>query len=223
MYRIFIVEDDRVIAGAMKKHIESWGFDVRCATDFSNVLGEFVEYDPQLVLLDISLPLFNGYHWCSEIRRHSSVPVVFVSSASDNMNIVMAMNMGGDDFIAKPFDLNVLMAKIQALLRRAYDFGGQAALIEHRGAILNASDATLCCAGQRISLTRNECRILLALMRAKGTVVSRETLMQRLWETDCFVDENTLTVNIARLRRKLEAAGLEDFIQTKKGMGYLVE
>ena len=223
MYRILIVEDDRVIAGAMKKHIESWGFDVRCASDFSNVLGEFVEYDPQLVLLDISLPLFNGYHWCSEIRKHSSVPVVFVSSASDNMNIVMAMNMGGDDFIAKPFDLNVLMAKIQALLRRAYDFGGQAALIEHRGAILNASDATLSYAGQKIPLTRNECRILLTLMRAKGAVVSREALMQRLWETDCFVDENTLTVNIARLRRKLEAAGLEDFIQTKKGMGYLVE
>lgn len=222
MYRIFIVEDDRVIAQTMARHIESWGFEVRCAEDFTAVLEEFARFDPQLVLLDISLPAFNGYHWCSEIRRNSSVPVIFVSSASDNMNIVMAMNMGGDDFIAKPFDLNVLMAKIQALLRRTYDFGGQTELLAHRGAILNVSEASLSHAGEKIALTRNECRILVTLMRAKGAVVSRETLMQRLWETDCFVDENTLTVNVARLRRKLETAGLEEFIKTRKGMGYLL-
>lgn len=222
MYRILIVEDDRAIADAMARHIESWGFETRCAKDFSNVTGEFVAFDPQLVLLDVSLPSFNGYHWCAEIRKLSSVPVMFVSSASDNMNIVMAMNMGGDDFIAKPFDLNVLMAKLQALLRRAYDFGGQAALFEHRGAVLNASDASLNYRGNKIPLTRNECRILLTLMRAKGAVVDRETLMQRLWETDCFVDENTLTVNVARLRRKLEGAGLDGFICTKKGMGYQI-
>lgn len=222
MYRILIVEDDRVIAGAMEKRIESWGFEVRCAEDFSDVLSEFVRFDPQLVLLDVRLPLYNGYHWCSEIRRLSSVPVMFVSSAADNMNIVMAMNMGGDDFIAKPFDLDVLMAKVQALLRRAYDFGGKAELMERRGAVLNASEASLSYGGEKIPLTRNECRILLTLMRAKGAVVSRETLMEKLWETDSFVDENTLTVNVARLRRKLEAAGLKDFIQTKKGMGYQI-
>ena len=223
MYRIFIVEDDRTIAEALRRHIEGWGFEARVCADFTNVTAEFAAYDPQLVLLDIALPGRNGYHWCAEIRKLSSVPVIFVSSVSDNMNIVMAMNMGGDDFIAKPFDLNVLMAKVQALLRRAYDYAGQTEFIERRGAILNAADASLTYSGQRIDLSRNECRILQTLMRAKGEVVSREALMRRLWETDCFVDENTLTVNIARLRRKLEGAGLEDFIVTKKGMGYMVE
>ena len=223
MYRIFIVEDDRTIAEGLRRHIESWGFEARVCEDFANVIAEFAAYDPQLVLLDIALPGRNGYHWCAEIRRISSVPVIFVSSVSDNMNIVMAMNMGGDDFIAKPFDLNVLMAKVQALLRRAYDYAGQTELIERRGAILNAADASLTYRGERIDLSRNECRILQALMRAKGEVVSREALMRRLWETDCFVDENTLTVNIARLRRKLEGAGLADFIVTRKGMGYMVE
>ena len=223
MYRIFIVEDDRAIAAAMQKHIESWGFEARVCADFTDVAAEFAAFDPQLVLLDVMLPGRNGYHWCAEIRKLSSVPVIFVSSVSDNMNIVMAMNMGGDDFIAKPFDLNVLMAKMQALLRRAYDYAGQSELMECRGAILNASDASLNYRGKRIDLSRNECRILVTLMRAKGAVVSREELMRRLWETDCFVDENTLTVNVARLRRKLEAAGLTDFIATRKGMGYLIE
>ena len=223
MYRIFIVEDDRVIAEGLRKHIEGWGFEARLCADFSNVTAEFAAYDPQLVLLDIALPGRNGYHWCAEIRKLSSVPVIFVSSVSDNMNIVMAMNMGGDDFIAKPFDLNVLMAKVQALLRRAYDYAGQSELIERRGAILNAADASLTYQGERIDLSRNECRILQTLMRARGEVVSREALMRRLWETDCFVDENTLSVNLARLRRKLEGASLADFIVTKKGMGYMVE
>ena len=223
MYRIFIVEDDRTIAEGLRRHIESWGFEARVCEDFTDVIAEFAACDPQLVLLDIALPGRNGYHWCAEIRKISSVPVIFVSSVSDNMNIVMAMNMGGDDFIAKPFDLNVLMAKMQALLRRAYDYAGQTELIERRGAILNAADASLTYRGERIDLSRNECRILQTLMRAKGELVSRETLMRRLWETDCFVDENTLSVNIARLRRKLEAAGLADFIVTRKGMGYMVE
>ena len=223
MYRIFIVEDDRAIAEGLKRHIESWGFEARVCADFTNVTAEFAAFDPQLVLLDIALPGRNGYHWCAEIRKLSSVPVIFVSSMSDNMNIVMAMNMGGDDFIAKPFDMNVLMAKMQALLRRAYDYAGQTEFIERRGAILNASDASLTYQGQRIDLSRNESRILLTLLRAKGEVVSREKLMRRLWETDCYVDENTLTVNIARLRRKLEGVGLMDFIVTKKGMGYMVE
>lgn len=178
---------------------------------------------PQLVLLDISLPFFNGYHWCNEIRKLSKVPIVFISSASDNMNIVMAMNMGGDDFIAKPFDLVVLTAKVQALLRRTYDFSGQTNLIGHRDAILNLSDSTLLYNGVKIELTKNENKILQTLLENKGKTVSRDTLMTRLWETDSFVDENTLTVNITRLRRKLENAGLHSFIITKKGIGYLVE
>lgn len=221
MYNIFIVEDDRTIAGAMKKHIEAWGFNARCAEDFRNIMEEFADFNPQLVLLDISLPFFNGYHWCSEMRRVSKVPIVFISSASDNMNIVMAMNMGGDDFIAKPFDLDVLTAKVQAILRRTYDFAGQTGIIEHRGAILNTQDASITYQGRTIDLSKNEYRILLTLLDNKGKVVSRETLMERLWSTDSFVDENTLTVNITRLRRKLAEAGLEDFITTRKGMGYI--
>ncbi len=223
MYRILIVEDNMGIAASMKKHIEAWGLKARCVDDFQNILTAFSEYNPHLVLLDISLPFFNGYHWCSEIRRVSKVPIVFISSASENMNIVMAMNMGGDDFIAKPFDLTVFMAKVQAVLRRTYDFSGQVSVLEHRGALLNTADATLTFEGERIDLTKNDYRILQALMERKGQVVSREKLMERLWETDSFVDENTLTVNMTRLRKKLDAAGLPHFITTKVGMGYLVE
>lgn len=221
--RIFVVEDDAVIASAVKRSVEAWGCDCRVAQNFRCVLQEFAAYDPQLVLMDITLPFYNGYHWCSEIRKLSKVPVIFLSSASDNMNIVMAMNMGGDDFIAKPFDLNVLLAKIQAILRRTYDFAAPAPTLEHRGAVLNTADASLTYQGQRIELTKNDYRILQTLLERKGSVVSRETLMEKLWETDSFVDENTLTVNIARLRRKLEAAGLPDYITTKKGLGYLIE
>ena len=201
----------------------NWGFEASCASDFRNIMGEFAEYDPHMVLLDISLPFFNGYHWCEEIRRVSKVPVIFLSSAADNMNIIMAMSMGGDDFIAKPFDMNVLVAKVQAVLRRTYDFGGQTQVIEHRGALLNMSDASLVYNGEPVELTRNDYKILLTLMENRGSIVSRETLMEKLWETDCFVDENTLTVNIARLRKKLDSAGLTGFITTKKGIGYIVE
>ena len=223
MYRILLVEDDSGIAQAICEQGAMWELDVRCVRNFHDVLGEFTAYDPQLVLMDISLPFFNGYHWCSEIRRVSRVPLIFLSSAADNMNIVMAMNMGADDFIAKPFDQNVLMAKVQALLRRTYDFGASAPILEHRGAMLNTDEGTLSYQGEKIALSKNEFRILLTLMRSKGKVVSREKLMDALWETDSFVDENTLTVNVASLRRKLESCGLEGFIVTKKGLGYLVE
>ena len=216
MYRILIVEDDMGIASAMKKQIEMWDLEAHCAENFRDVMSEFSEFNPQLVLLDISLPFYNGYYWCTEIRKFSKVPIIFISSASDNMNIVMAMNMGGDDFIAKPFDLNVLTAKIQAILRRTYDFGGQMTILQHRGALLNTSDASLTYNGERIELTKNDYRILRTLMENKGKVVSRDTLMERLWETDSFVDENALTVNIARLRKKLEQVGLSEFIVTKR-------
>ena len=222
MYKILIVEDDFVIAKTMKKHLTSWGYDVECAEDFKNVLAQFVSFDPQLVLLDISLPFFNGYHWCTEIRKVSKVPIIFISSASDNMNIVMAINMGGDDFIAKPFDLTVLTSKVQALLRRTYDFTGTTHLLEHKGAILNTSDSTLIFNGQKIELSKNDYKILHILLENKGKTVSRDNLMARLWETDDFIDDNTLTVNINRLRKKLAEIGLNDFINTKKGIGYLV-
>lgn len=222
MHKILIVEDDAVIAGVMAKNLESWGYRVRCVSDFGNVLSEFAAFDPQLVLMDISLPFYNGYHWCSEIRKVSKVPIIFISSASENMNIVMAVNMGGDDFIAKPFDLAVLTAKVQALLRRTYDFAGSASLMEHQGAILNTADATLTYKDEKIELTKNEYKILQLLMENKGRTVRREAIMARLWENDSFVDENALTVNMTRLRKKLESVGLVDFIVTKKGLGYIL-
>ncbi|MCR5251642.1 MAG: response regulator transcription factor [Lachnospiraceae bacterium] len=222
MYRIFLVEDDRGIAEAIAAQTVLWDIETTCVKDFRNVMAEFSALDPHLVLLDISLPFRDGYHWCREIREVSKVPIIFISSASDNMNIVMAMNMGADDFIAKPFDQSVLMAKINAMLRRTYDFASSVSLIEHRGAILNTGDGTLTFEGRKIELTKNEYRILLGLMQSKGRTVSREKLMELLWESDEFVDDNTLTVNIGRLRKKLDAAGLKDFISTKHGMGYLI-
>lgn len=223
MYRILMIEDDFAMAQVMKHHIESWGYHVHLIADFQKVLEEFTQFSPHLVLVDIMLPFFNGYHWCSEIRRISNVPVVFLSSASDNMNIVMAMNMGGDDFIPKPVDLSVLTAKLQAILRRAYGMAGSAPVLEHRGALLNLGDTTLTFQGDTIELTRNEFRILQTLMENKGKVVSRDTLMMKLWQDDCYVEENTLTVNVTRLRKKLERAGLSGFITTKVGSGYLIQ
>lgn len=222
-YRIFLVEDDHSIASGLQHQLEQWDFEVQVVQNFRGVLTECTAFAPHLILMDIMLPCYDGYHWCREIRRVSEVPIIFLSSASDNLNLIMAVNMGGDDFIAKPFDWNVLLAKIQALLRRTYDFGGQAAPLEHRGAVLNPSDAVLTYQGMRMELTKNEYRILQALLEQKGKVVSRETLMERLWATDSFVDENTLTVNVNRLRKKLDKAGLHDFIRTKVGMGYLIE
>ena len=222
MYRIFVVEDDPGIAGAVCGQGKNWGLEMRACEDFRNVMGEFSAFSPHLVLMDIGLPFYNGYYWCQEIRKVSSLPVIFLSSASDNMNIIMAMNMGGDDFIPKPFDLTVLIAKIQAMLRRAYDFGGSLPVLEHRGAMLSTGDHTLTYGETKLELSKNEYGILLTLMENKGKVVSREKLMERLWETDSFVDENTLTVNVNRLRKKLEGIGLTDFIATKFGVGYLV-
>ena len=221
-YRILIVEDDRSIAEAIAAHMAQWGLSAEMVTDFRAVMADFARVQPHLVLMDISLPFMSGYHWCSEIRKVSPVPVIFISSASENMNIIMAMNMGGDDFIAKPYDPGVLVAKVQALLRRTYDYGNAALLLEHNGAILNTGDSALMFNGQKIELTKNEFRILLTLMQNKGKVVSREKLMEALWQTDAFVDENTLTVNVGRLRKKLDAVGLKDFIATKIGMGYSV-
>ena len=223
MYRVLIVEDEGAIAHAVAEELTQWGLEPRCVRDFRNVLGEFQAFQPHLVLLDVMLPFFNGYHWCNEIRKTSNVPIVFLSSASENMNIVMAMNMGGDDFVAKPFDRNVLVAKVQAILRRCYDFRPAAPVLRHRGAELNTLDSTLRFKGQKIELTKNEYRILLCLLENKGAVVSREKLMERLWESDSFVDENTLTVNVNRLRRKLAGVGLVDFIATRHGVGYIVE
>ncbi len=220
--KLFLVEDDAVIAEAICRHLEAWGYTCICAQDLHAVMEEFAAAKPQLVILDIGLPYRNGFHWCSEIRKVSQVPVLFLSSAADNMNIVTAVNMGGDDFLAKPFDLSVLTAKVQALLRRTYDFVIPGDVLSCGGVLLCLADGTVHREGKSVQLTRNEQRIAQVLFSNKGRVVSRETLMQRLWETDCFVDTNTLSVNVTRLRKKLGELGAQELIVTKKGEGYLV-
>lgn len=223
MYRIMIIEDDKGIAQAISKQTSMWNIESVCVNDFRNIMGEFAECKPHLVLLDISLPFYNGYYWCEEIRKVSKVPIIFLSSASDNMNIVMAMNMGGDDFISKPFDLHVLIAKTQAILRRTYSFSTQTNLLEHNGAILNINDNSISHNDEKVELTKNEYKILQTLLENKGKTVSRDNLMIKLWETDNYVEENTLNVNVTRLRKKLESIGLSNFIKTKKGIGYIIE
>lgn len=222
MYKILLIEDDTVISNEIMKHLSKWGYQVESAVDFNDVTKQFLCFEPHLILMDIGLPFYNGYYWCGEIRKISKVPIIFVSSASDNMNIVMAVNMGGDDFIIKPFELEVLAAKVQAILRRTYSFQTQVAVLEHQGIILNLSDATLLYQGEKIELTKNEFRILQLLFEHIGSTVSREQVMKRLWDNECFVDDNTLTVNITRIRKKLEEASIFELIQTKKGMGYMI-
>ncbi len=221
-YRLLLVEDDFVISSEMKRYLEKWGYEVNCVQDFGNVLAEFAACSPHLVLMDIGLPFYNGYYWCSQIRQISQVPIIFVSSAGDNMNIVMAVNMGGDDFLTKPFEPEVLSAKVQAMLRRTYAFRDQTNLMEYQGLILDLTDASLVVKGQKLELTKNEFRILQLLFENAGKTVSREAIMKRLWDNDCFVDDNTLTVNVTRLRKKLESGGAGPLIQTKKGLGYMI-
>ena len=223
MYRIFIVEEDLTIARTLADHLEKWDYEAKYAADFKNIIKEFIEFDPQLVILDIMLPLFNGFYWCQEIRKISRVPVIFLSSANDNMNIVMAMNMGGDEFIEKPFDLDVVTAKVQAVLRRAYSFQGAVEVVECKGMVLKLDAAAVNFKGTEKELTKNEFRILKLLMEKAGQIVSRDEIIERLWESDEFIDDNTLTVNVARLRRKLYSMGITDVIKTKKGIGYIIE
>lgn len=222
MYRILLVEDDFALAAAIEKTLSEYGSEVKITSDFRHVTGEFIEYQPQLVLLDIMLPYYNGYHWCSEIRKISNVPIVFISSASDNMNIVTAIGLGGDDFIAKPVDSMVLGAKVQAVLRRAYEIGEAGHSTTFHGAVLNPGNASVVYGGKHIELTKNELRILQILLDHKGRIVSRDDLMKALWQSDMYIEENTLTVNIARLRKKLNENGLTDVIVTKPGSGYMI-
>jgi len=220
---IYYVEDDNNIRDLVVYTLNHSGFETLGFRNAEEFYAASKERTPDLVLLDIMLPYNNGFYWCSELRRISSVPVIFISSASDNMNIVMAMNMGGDDFICKPFDLNVVTAKIQALLRRSYSYHGQMNVMEHAGVVLNLGDASLTYRGQRLELTKNEFRIMQELMENAGRTASRARIMERLWQSDSFIDDNTLTVNMTRLRKKLEDIGLGGFIKTKKGMGYMIE
>jgi len=222
MYKILIVEDDPTISSILKNQLCKWGYDAEIISDFNNVIDEFIKYNPQLVILDITLPFYNGFHWCTEIRKISRIPIIFASSASDNMNLIMAINMGADDFIAKPFDLNVIVAKIQAVLRRTYSFQGQVNILESDGAVLNLGELILTYKNNKLDLSKNEFKILQILLENKNNVVPRDDIMTKLWESDSFIDDNTLTVNVTRFRKRLEEIGLKNFIRTKKGIGYIV-
>lgn len=219
--KVFIVEDDAVIAKSVADYLATWQMQVQCVKNFEKVAEEAADFEPDIIIMDIKLPYYNGFYWCAEIRKTSKVPIVFLSSADDNMNIVMAMNMGGDDFISKPFDLQVLTAKLQAVLRRSYGADLTSHSIQCGEVVLNLDDTSASVNSERIDLTKNEFLILKTLMEKQGKVVSREEIMERLWGDDEFVDDNTLTVNITRIRKKLESAGVTDFIGTKRGLGYI--
>lgn len=223
MYRIYIVEDDPALAEALKNAISKWNFEVHCASEFNNVTDEFARIDPHLVIMDMTLPFFNGCHWCRQIRKTSKVPIVFLSSAADNVNQVVAMNMGADDFIAKPVDTAVLIAKIQAVMRRCYEMAQPAQTLSHDGLVLDLGGLLASFDGKSTELTKNEMRILQTLLENKGSIVSRDTLMLKLWQVDSYVEENTLTVNVTRLRKKLAELGVSDMIKTRVGSGYIIE
>ena len=222
MYKILLVEDDSALASAIEKTLSEYGNEIQSVKDFRAVNEEFLLYNPQLVLLDIKLPFYNGFHWCSELRKISKVPIIFLSSASDNMNIVTAISLGADDFIAKPVDSMVLNAKVQAVLRRTYEINDAGGGLEFHGALLKPAEACVFYDGKKIELTKNELRILMFLIDNKGRIVSRDDLMKALWQNDIYVEENTLTVNVGRLRKKLEENGLADVIVTKSGIGYML-
>ncbi len=222
--KIMIVEDDLTIRDMVGEALEKWGFETVKIEDFDQIMQVFLNHDPHLVIMDINLPSFDGFYWCNKIREISKVPMIFLSSRDTPMDIVMSMNMGGDDYIQKPFHMDVLIAKINALLRRTYSYmETQSQTMEHDGIILNLENGEVLHGDRKSELTKTEFLILKILMKNKGIIVSRTKMMRSLWKNENFVDENTLTVNIARLRKKLVELGKEHFITTKKGQGYIIQ
>ena len=223
MFKIMVVEDDVSLKNIIAKCLTKWGHDVHQIENLENIIEEFKNYNPELVLLDINLPFYDGFHWCNEIRKISKVPIIFISSRNSNMDVIMGVNLGADDYIQKPFSVVVLVAKVNALLRRTYNFvDNNSNQIIHNGVTLDLSTATINYEDNTIELTKNEIKILHELMKYKGQIVSRNKLMKKLWDNDWFVDDNTLTVNVNRIRSKLNEIGLEDFIETKRGLGYII-
>jgi DNA-binding response OmpR family regulator len=224
MYKIMIVEDEEKIRGIIKTYLQKWGFEVYCPDKFNNIFEEFSKESPHLVIMDINLPDYDGFYWCSKIRNVSKAPVLFLSSRSTNMDIVMAINMGADDYLTKPFEMEVLTAKITALLRRTYSYAETSLdTLEYNGAVLSLKDNILYYENESFELTKNEFKILYVLMKNNESIVTREKLMQELWDDESFIDDNTLTVNINRLRKKLNEIGLDDFIKTIKNQGYMIK
>lgn len=223
MFRVMIVEDDSKIREFVKESLEKWGYEVTAVEDFNEIFNIFVKHQPHLVLMDINLPSFDGFYWCNKIREVSKAPIIFISSRTSNMDIIMAINMGGDDFVQKPFSMEILLAKVNALIRRTYSYlNTETDVIEHNGVVLNLMDNTLYYKEEKVELTKNEFKIIYMLMKNHGSVIDRDKIMRSLWEDESFVDDNTLTVNINRLRKKLSNIGLDEFIETKKGQGYII-
>lgn len=223
MAKIMVVEDEAVIRQLIIEELEKWQFETFGTTDFHQVFDDFEEQEPQLILLDINLPVFDGYYWCQKIRETSKVPIIFISSRNTNMDMIMAMNMGADDFVTKPFEIDVLIAKINALLRRSYNYvENNSETLVHNGLTLNIDNSSMQINDEVIDLSKNEYRLLYILMKNHGKILSREKLLRALWDDERFVDDNTLTVNINRMRRKIEQAGMDNYIETKVGQGYIV-
>ena len=218
--KIFIVEDDDVIAKTIGNYLNRWAFTVELVQKFDQVDAEIRDAAPDLVIMDISLPYFNGFHWLSELRKHSKVPVIFLTSSGDDMNLVMAMNLGADDFLAKPIELPVLLAKIQGMLRRTYQYQQTDTNLNHGEFTLVPTDNQLRSPTQVIDLTPTETKLLSLLFGADGEVVTREAMIEKLWEGDEFIDRNALAVNMNRLRKKVAPVGLNQLIETVKGKGY---
>lgn len=223
MFKIFVVDDSKIISEKLKEELEKWGFEIILVDDFEKVIDIFKKENPNLVVMDIALPYYDGYFWTRKIRDLSNVPIIFLSSKEDTMNKIMAMEMGADDFVSKPFDLDLLIAKIKALLRRTYDYKDNLDRLELGGLVLDLKSMTVSFCEKSIDLSKNEFKILETLMVNKGNVVSRDKLMTSLWSTDIYIDDNTLTVNISRLRKSLAGLGVDDLIKTKQGCGYYVE
>ncbi|MBU3157752.1 response regulator transcription factor [Clostridium estertheticum] len=222
-YKLLIIEDDKNMCEVLSNILSKWGFEVTVCEDFEKIIECFKECEPKVVLMDINLPICDGFYWCKNIRKISKIPIIFVSSRDSNMDIVMAINNGGDDYIQKPFDSNVLIAKIQAIIRRTYEYKNEEArVLKCDDLLLNLDNTTLLYNENSLELTKNEMLILQTLMENKGKGVSRSKLMKKLWDDDIYVNENTLTVNINRLRNRLEKVGIKDLIITRKGIGYII-
>ena len=221
-YRIFLVEDDRMLAEEIQTLLVKWGYEVHLAKMFDQILEEFTAIKPQIVLMDINIPSFDGFYWCEKIREISNIPILYLSSRDSSMDMIMGMNNGGDDYLTKPFDNALLVAKVQAMIRRTYEYSCLAPMLSCRGLTLNLEEATAAYENRKCELTKNELRILKLLMENEGKIVARQALMRALWDDESYVNENTLTVNVNRLRQKLEELGLTALITTKKGMGYII-
>ena len=222
MEKIIIIEDDEIIREELKNFLIRYGYEVVAPTSFEKVVEFILSENANLVLLDINLPVFDGYYICREVRKKSDVPIIIVTSRDSDMDELMSMNLGADDFVTKPYNTQILLARIAALLKRSGSSTKPKSILTYKDFQLNLSNATIKYNEKEIELTKNEVKILSYLMNHKGQIVSRELLMEYLWSTDYFVDDSTLTVNITRLRKKLEEIGIENVIETRRGLGYIM-